>query len=91
MIVFITVLGNLKDHFPEKAEISIQEKDTLKAVLLEFSKKHNGKTLLFDADENIRRHLVIQVNKKRIAVSNANDLELKDKDEILLYPPVSGG
>ncbi|MCL2141629.1 MAG: MoaD/ThiS family protein [Methanimicrococcus sp.] len=91
MIVFITVLGGLKEHFPEKTEISVQEKTSLKAALADFAEKYHKKELLFDTDENISRRLVIQVNKKRISVSNASDLELKNNDEIVLYPPVSGG
>ena len=90
MIVFITVLGSLKEHFPSKLELPLQEKTTLKAALLEFAEKYRGKTLLFDADENIRRHLVILVNKKRADASAAN-AELKNGDEVVLYPPVSGG
>ena len=91
MIVFITVFGSLKEHFPPKTEMSIGETATLKAVLLEFAEKHNGKALLFDADENVRRHLVIQVNKKRVITSKADESKLQNGDEIILYPPVSGG
>ena len=88
----VSTFGNFKAYFGENAVLEMPETADLKKMLTDMADRYSdGRDLLFDKDGNIRRHLMIQVNKKRIAPSKAEEIILKDGDEIIIYPPVSGG
>jgi len=92
LIITISAFGSFKEHFGEKKQLELPEATDLKKALSDVAAQYPvGSELLFDKDGSIRRHVIIQVNKKRIAASTAEDVILKDGDEIIIYPPVSGG
>lgn len=68
------------------------EAATLKDLITEFSFRYMQDTdLILDRDGNLRKHLIIQVNKKRVMIGKVAEYELVDGDEVTIYPPVSGG
>ncbi|MDV0446587.1 hypothetical protein MsAg5_04330 [Methanosarcinaceae archaeon Ag5] len=92
MKVTILAYGRLREYFPEKTESDVPENTDLKEILRQFSlKSDDGGSLLFDCSGHLRRNIMIQVNKKRVVCESAASYFPKDGDEILLYPPVSGG
>ncbi|MCL2863799.1 MAG: MoaD/ThiS family protein [Methanimicrococcus sp.] len=92
MIITISAFGSFKNYFGENVKVELSEETNLKGVLADMAAQYPaGLELLFDKDGSIRRHLIIQVNKKRIAASKAEEVILKDGDEVVVYPPVSGG
>lgn len=92
MKVSISVFGTHKDICENKIEIVMPDAATLKDLITEFSSKYMQNTeLFFDQDGSLRRHLIIQVNKKRVMVSKVSEYELAEGDEVTIYPPVSGG
>lgn len=49
-----------------------------------------AKTELFSNDE-LKDHVILMLNRERIDSDEAKDLKTSNGDEIVLYPPVSGG
>ena len=45
---------------------------------------------LFDGD-SLRGHVILMYNRERIDADDAKEIVVSDGDEIVLYPPVSGG
>jgi len=92
LIVTISAFGSFKKHFGENVKAELSEETDLKTALSDMASQYPaGSELLFDKDGGIRRHIIIQVNHKRIAASKAEEVILKDGDKIVIYPPVSGG
>jgi len=92
LIITISALGSFKKCFGEKKQFELPEKVDLKKALADMAfQSPAGLELLFDKDGGIRRHIIIQVNHKRVAASSAEEVILNDGDEIVIYPPVSGG
>ena len=91
MILNFSFFGNFQTHFGSQKTIELRSSN-LKEALVEFASHFpSGADLLFDGDKNVRRHLIIQVNKKRVLAAQAETVILKENDEIVIYPPVSGG
>ena len=91
MILNFSFFGSFREHFGSQRTIELHSSN-LKEALVEFASHFpSGADLLFDSDSNIRRHLIIQVNKKRVLTAQAENTILKENDEIVVYPPVSGG
>ena len=92
MIITISAFGSFKKHIGEIVKAEFSEATDLKKALANVASQYPaGLELLFDKDGGIRRHIIIQVNHKRVAASSAEEVILKDGDEIVIYPPVSGG
>jgi len=92
LIITISAFGSFKKCFGEKEQFELPEATDLKKALADMASLHPaGLELLFDKDGGIRRHIIIQINHKRIAASSAEEIILNDGDEIVIYPPVSGG
>lgn len=92
MIITISAFGSFNKYFGGNAKVELSDAANLKEALADMAAQYPaGSELLFDKDGSIRRHVIIQVNKKRITVSKAEEVILKDGDEVIIYPPVSGG
>ncbi|WNY28657.1 hypothetical protein MmiEs2_08570 [Methanimicrococcus stummii] len=91
MKVSISILGIRADNGKKAAEMNISEQSSAKDLILEFAQTLTDPDLIADKDGNLKKHLIIQVNKKRVLTGKAADLILKDGDEVVVYPSVSGG
>jgi len=85
--VLVSILG-IKTAY-DKTEIEISPQSNLKSLIAELPAENLN--VLLDKDGNLRRHLVLQVNKKRILPGKAAECILENEDEIMIYLPVSGG
>ena len=92
MLITISAFGSFKKHFGENVKVEFSEATDLKTAFIVMASQYPaGLELLFDKDGGLRRHIIIQVNHKRVAASSVEEVILKDGDEIVIYPPVSGG
>lgn len=69
------------------------EASSLKTALTVLYSKYGNefKTKIIDTSGNLRRQIKIYVNGKDIRFLNRLDTVLKDGDEVLLLPAVTGG
>jgi MoaD family protein len=63
--------------------------EALYALTAEYGDKF--KTKIFDATGNLKRQIKIYVNGKDIRFINHLDTSLKDGDDVLIIPAVTGG
>lgn len=87
----VLVTAALSTYMSGDREISI-EANTIKELIDKLIAKY-GKNLasrLLDENGKIRRFINIYVNDRNIRVDET-DLELKDGDQVLILPAVSGG
>ncbi|MDV0445646.1 hypothetical protein MmiAt1_12350 [Methanimicrococcus sp. At1] len=92
MKVSILFLGAGKNESESSVELEIPEQTSVKRLIAEFAVNLlPDPELVLDSSGSLRRHLIIQINKKRILPSKADEYILKEGDEIIIYPPVSGG
>lgn len=52
--------------------------------------KPDAKSELFD-EGGLKPHIVLMYNRERIDSEDAKGITLEDGDEVVIYPPVSGG
>lgn len=92
MKVSISFFGMHKNMNENLVQMGIPEQSNVKALITEFAFTHlPDPDLVIDKEGNLKRHLIIQVNRKRVIPGKAADYVLKDGDEVTVYPPVSGG
>jgi len=92
MKIFVSVLGANKTAFETKTEMEIPPASNLRVFVAESLRDAAEElSVLSDSDGNLRRHLVIQVNRKRVLPSKAAEFVLTDGDDIVIYLPISGG
>ena len=89
-----TILGLKEIIGQREIEISIPEGSTLEELLLQMVRKW-GETLssyLFEpGSTRLLSHIRLLVNGRDIAFLNDMETILQEGDEILIFPPVSGG
>ena len=90
MNVTVSILGASQISFENKM-IELSDASTLNGLAAELIHAAEVFGILIDKDGNLRRHLVIQVNKKRVLPSKATEFILADGDDVVIYLPVSGG
>ncbi len=92
MIVSISVFGTRKNMDENLVSMEIPDQSSVKTLITEFAfTRLADPDLVIDKDGNLKRHLIIQVNKKRVLAGKAADFILKEGDEVTVYPSVSGG
>lgn len=92
MKVSISVFGMHKNINENLLQMRIPEQSSVKTLITEFVFNHlTDPDLVIDKEGNLKRHLIIQVNKKRVVPGKAAEYMLKEGDEVTVYPSVSGG
>ncbi len=92
MKVSISVFGTHKNINENLVQMGIPDQSNVKMLITEFAFTHlTDPDLVIDKEGNLKRHLIIQVNKKRVTAGKAADYILKEGDEVTVYPSVSGG
>ncbi|MDD3407336.1 MAG: MoaD/ThiS family protein [Methanomicrobium sp.] len=90
----ILIFARFKETFGEKRTISFSDDDnpTLLGALKKLCEDtKGGYEILFDSEGELFEGVLLMLNKKRILGEDAEDMIISDGDEIVLYPPVSGG
>lgn len=89
-----TILG-IKDIIGEReVEIDVPDNSSLSGLLTEIVNRWgNGisEVILEAGGKKIKSHLRLMVNGRDISFLDGLDTKLKDGDEVMIFPPVSGG
>lgn len=89
--ITIRSFAKFRELFGEEKKLDVPHASTIYDALILFAgEKRAAQTELFDKGV-IRFHVVIMYNQERIDAEDASEIILSDGDEIVLYPPVSGG
>lgn len=89
--ITIRSFAKFRELFGEINSITVGEGTSLLGALLAFAKiRSNGMEEIFSGAK-LNPHIILMYNKERIDSNDAKTITLKDGDEIVLYPPVSGG
>lgn len=91
MTVHYQTFARFVEFFGKEGDIDIIPGATIHSILEQLSGDDEKKrSLLFDDSGAIRRYVIILKNKERI-LNEERDSIVQDGDEIIIYPPVSGG
>jgi molybdopterin synthase sulfur carrier subunit len=55
------------------------------------ARSHECRDLLFDEEGRVREHIIVMVNRRRLARNAIASTVLSEEDEVAIYPPVAGG
>ncbi|HJK03357.1 MAG TPA: MoaD/ThiS family protein [Methanocorpusculum sp.] len=89
--ITILAFASFREKFGEKNTVTISNGATILSVLHSFAESvPAARDELFDGD-SLRGHVILMYNRERIDADDAKEIAVSDGDEIVLYPPVSGG
>lgn len=92
MKIQVRMFGRFKQLFGDGEEVKVPEGThplgALGSIVDTQSELHSA---IFDDDGNIRNHIVLMVNRKRISPTEFNLVTLQEDDELAVLPPVAGG
>lgn len=76
-----------------EVEVSLSEGGTLRDLLDLMIEKCGAKlaSQILDAEGRVLRHTRVMINGQDIAFLNGLDTRLRERDEVLILPPVAGG
>ncbi len=90
-VITIRAFAKFREMFGAETPVSVLEGATVQYVLMQFAEiKPAAKEELFDG-EKLKEHVVLMYNRERIDAEDAAEIVVEDGDEVVLYPPVSGG
>ena len=90
--ITIRAFAKFREMFGAENVISVSDGSTVLDSLVQFAK-----TKASAAEDEIfecgvlKSHIVLMYNRERIDSEDAAEIAVEDGDEIVLYPPVSGG
>lgn len=91
-MITIRSFARLKEVFGEERQCSLSEQSTVADVLLILIHETQvPASTIFNDMGHVHAHLIVMLNKKRLTEAAIMEQILSDGDEIILYPPVSGG
>ncbi|MDE2519141.1 MAG: MoaD/ThiS family protein [Methanocorpusculum sp.] len=89
--ITILAFAGFREKFGEKNTVTAPKGATVLSVLRTFTETiPAARNELFDGG-NLRGHVILMYNRERIDADDAEEIAVSDGDEIVLYPPVSGG
>lgn len=89
--VTIHAFAKYRDLFGEETKVEVPEGATIYDALIIFAgMRQKAQTELFEG-ATLKNQAVLMYNHERIDSDDANTITLEDGDEVVLYPPVSGG
>ncbi len=92
MNVTILAFARFKDIFGEKNEIEISNTVLLADILRNFATGYpDGVGALFSEEGVLHSYIFVMLNRVRIQPDEVSSQVVTDGDEIVIYPPVSGG
>jgi len=92
MKVLVRAFAGFRDVMGESTSYDLPDKSDLSTLLsLIASRSEESRALLFDNKGQLRGHIILMVNRKRVSRTVIGTLLLSEGDEVALYPPVAGG
>lgn len=89
--ILIRSFAKYRDLFGAEHKVDVPFGGTIADALILFAGQHPAaQTELFERGV-LKSHVVLMYNKERIDHEDMHEIVPEDGDEIVLYPPVSGG
>ncbi|HKM41612.1 MAG TPA: MoaD/ThiS family protein [Methanocorpusculum sp.] len=89
--ITIRSFAKFRELFGGTNIITVPPETTVCGALLTFAQTHSvAMDELFDGAE-LKPHIILMYNRERIDADDAKTILPADGDEIVIYPPVSGG
>ena len=89
--ITIRAFAKFREMFGAENSLSVLPGASVSDALVQFAEAVPAAgTELFEAGV-LKSHIVLMYNRERIDAEDAAEILLEDGDEIVLYPPVSGG
>ena len=90
--ITIRAFAKFREMFGAETALSAADGATVLDSLLQFAETvPAAKEELFDG-ENLKEHVVLMYNRERIDAEDAAEITVEEEgDEIVLYPPETGG
>ena len=89
--ITIRAFAKFREMFGADTALSVPDGSTVLDSLVLFAKTVTAaEDEIFEAGV-LKSHIVLMYNRERIDSEDAAEIAVEDGDEIVLYPPVSGG
>jgi len=89
--ITVRAFARFREMFGAETALSVPSGATVSDALVQFAETvPAAKSELFESGV-IKNHIVLMYNRERIDAEDAAEISLEDGDEVVLYPPVSGG
>ncbi|ABN06652.1 hypothetical protein Mlab_0478 [Methanocorpusculum labreanum Z] len=89
--ITIRSFAKFRELFGEVNTVSVPEGTSILGALLAFAKtQKDGMDELF-AGGKLGSHIILMYNRERIDSDDAKTIHMAEGDELVIYPPVSGG
>lgn len=83
--------GSFRQHCPDGLTIPTSDGQSIADVLRQVPKESGLRQLLSDESGRLHQAMLIFVNEEPVPWSETESRRVSDGDEIVLYPPISGG
>lgn len=89
----ITILSfaKFREMFGATHAIEVAENATVLDALVTFAGLVPAAGAELFEQNNLRGHVILMYNRERIDAEDAAEIKVAEGDELVLYPPVSGG
>lgn len=87
--ITIRAFAKFREIFGAETVISVPDGSTVLDSLVQFAKKA-AEDEIFEGGV-LKSHIVLMYNRERIDSEDAAEIAVENGDEVVLYPPVSGG
>ncbi len=91
MNISIRAFARFREDFGERTDLTVEESCTLPTALRELVACKGHAETLFDDDGTVRDFVLVMIGGERLAPEERAERVLAGGDEIIIYPPVSGG
>ncbi|MDT8358206.1 MAG: MoaD/ThiS family protein [Methanomicrobiaceae archaeon] len=92
MKISLRMFGQFRHQFGGERELEVSPGMTPREVLeVLVEGSADGRFALFDEEGQIRSHIMLMVNRERIAREAHGTVILHEADELAVLPPVAGG
>jgi molybdopterin synthase sulfur carrier subunit len=92
MKVRVRAFASFREVLGESVILDLPKESTTLGLLERLGNRSpEANNVLFDAKGELRRHVIIMVNKKRQNRAEIISRPLEEGDEVAVYPPVAGG
>jgi len=89
--ITVRSFARYRELFGDSVTIDVPPGSTISDALILFAvQKPAAQTEIFEG-MTLKSHVVLMYNKERIDLDEATSITVEEGDELVLYPPVSGG
>ncbi|MDO5844333.1 MAG: MoaD/ThiS family protein [Methanocorpusculum sp.] len=89
--VTIRSFAKLREKLGEINKISVADGVSVYEAIERFAENNSAAKEELFSPEGLKTYIILMFNRERIDIDDAKEMKISDGDEIVLYPPVSGG